>query len=293
MRVKNEVRERIVKIKILADSTCDLSEELIEKYGIIIVPLSIEMDGRSYKDGLEITPEEIYRWSDSSGKTPKTAAVGLDTAIEAMKPLDEEGMEIITFGISEEMSSTCNVFRLAGEEMKHAKVHVIDSANLSTGIGLQVLRAAELAADGKAADQIVSEIMQARSKVRASFVVDTLVYLQRGGRCSAVTALLAGALKLKPQISVVDGKMDVAKKYRGSIRAVTKKYVKDQEEDLIRADKSRVFITHSGCPEDVVEEVRAYLLSLNHFDEILVTKAGSVISSHCGPNTLGVLFYEG
>lgn len=281
------------KIKIIADSTCDLSEQLTERYGITVVPLSIEMDGRSYKDGSEITPEEIYQWSDLTGKTPKTAAVGLDTAIGAMKPWDEEGMEIIVFGISEEMSSTCNVFRLAGEEMKHAKVHVINSANLSTGIGLQVLKAAELAAEGKEAGQIVSEIMQARGRVRASFVVDTLVYLQRGGRCSAVTALLAGALKLKPQISVLDGKMGVARKYRGTVQAVTKKYVKDLEEDLKRADKSRVFITHSGSPEDVVEEVRAYLLSLNHFDEVLVTKAGSVISSHCGPNTLGVLFYEG
>lgn len=280
------------KIKIMADSTCDLTKELAEKYGITIVPLYIVMDEKSYRDGIEITPEEIYRWSDACGQTPKTAAVGLDVAEEYMKPFDEEDTDIILFGISEDMSSTCNVFRLAGQNMEHALVHVIDSMNLSTGIGLQVLRAAEMAADGKSAGEIVSAIEAAREKVRASFVVDTLVYLQRGGRCSAVTALLAGALKLKPQISVAEGKMGVAKKFRGNIETVTKKYVKDMETELKSADKKRVFITHSGCPRHVVEAVRSYLESLDYFEEIIETTAGSVISSHCGPNTLGVLFYE-
>lgn len=280
------------KIKIMADSTCDLSRELVERYDITILPLYIVMDENSYKDGIEITPEEIYRWSDGCGQTPKTAAVGMDVAAELMKPFDEEDTDIIAFGISEDMSSTCNVLRMVGEELEHAKVHVIDSMNLSTGIGLQVLRAAELAQTGKTAQEIVAAIEAERSKVRASFVVDTLVYLQRGGRCSAVTALLAGALKLKPQISVADGKMGVAKKFRGNIEVVTRKYVHELEEDLKAADPKRVFITHSGAPDTIVQSVYDYLEGLHHFEEILITQAGGVVSSHCGPNTLGVLFYE-
>ena len=131
-----------------------------------------------------------------------------------------------------------------------------------------------------------------REKVRASFVIDTLTYLYRGGRCNAMTALVAGALKLKPQISVINGKMDVTKKFRGNISVVIKKYVAELEEDLKKADETRVFITHSGCSEEIVKQVYDYLEGLHHFKEIQVTLAGSVISSHCGPNTLGVLFYE-
>ncbi|MDD3795861.1 MAG: DegV family protein, partial [Lachnospiraceae bacterium] len=186
----------------------------------------------------------------------------------------------------------CNVFRLVGKEMEHARVFVINSKNLSTGIGIQVLRAAQMARTGMDAQTIVSAIEEARKKVRASFVIDTLVYLQRGGRCNAVTALLAGALRLKPQISVVNGEMGVARKFRGNIEAVIRKYAGELENDLKAADPQRVFITHSGAPDQIVNSVYEYLQSLEHFEEILITQAGSVISSHCGPNTLGILFYE-
>lgn len=280
------------KIKIIADSTCDLGQDLAKQYDIEIVPLYIVMDETSYKDGLEITPEEIYEWSDRNGKTPKTAAVGMDVALEYLKKFDEEDTDLIVFGISEELSSTCNVFRLVGEDLEHAKVHVIDSRNLSTGIGLQVLRAAELAAGGMGAEEIVTTIEQARDKVRASFVVETLTYLQRGGRCNAVTALVASALQLKPEITVQDGKMSVAKKYRGGIESVTLKYAKDLKEQLLKADSRRVFITHSGSDQKVIDSVYSFLKELDYFEEIHITRAGGVISSHCGPKTLGILFYE-
>lgn len=279
------------KVKIIADSTCDLSDELLEKYDISVIPLYIQLDDKSYLDKLEITPAELYEWSDKNGKTPKTAAPGMDIVQKELEKYNKEETDIVYLGISEDMSTTCNVVRLVASDMGYDNCYVIDSMNLSTGIGLQVIRAAEMAAEGMGAEAIVEAISSQRDKVRASFVIDTLVYLHRGGRCSAMTAVVAGALKLKPCISVMDGKMDVTKKYRGNISATIKKYVADLEEDLRAADKKRVFITHSGCAPEIVEEVRSYLRSLNHFEEIHETLAGSVISSHCGPNTLGVLFY--
>ena len=190
-----------------------------------------------------------------------------------------------------DMSTTCNVMRLAAKELETDRIFVINSMSLSTGIGLQVLRAAEMAEAGASAEEIVETINGAREKVRASFVVDTLTYLARGGRCSSVTALLANTLKLKPRIVVKDGKMGVDKKYRGPLGKVLVKYTKDMEEELLEADETRIFITHSGCDPETVGQVRSYLESLGRFKEIIETRAGGVISSHCGPGTLGVLFY--
>ncbi|MCD2491477.1 DegV family protein [Lacrimispora sp. NSJ-141] len=278
-------------VKIIADSTCDLTEELLKKYEITIVPLCIVMDDKSYYDRTEVTPEEIFRWSEEHKTTPKTAAISMEKALEAAGPYIKDGRDVIFIGISEEMSTTCNVMRLAAAELETDRLFVIDSRSLSTGIGLQVLRAAELAKTGMPAEEIVKIIEEIKDKVRASFVVDTLTYLARGGRCTAAAALLANTLKLKPRIEVKDGKMGVEKKYRGTLEKVILKYTKDMEEDLLRADGKRIFITHSGCGRAVVEQVRTYLEGLGKFQEIIETRAGGVISSHCGPGTLGVLFF--
>ncbi len=280
-----------MNVKIVADSTCDLSADLIEKYDITIIPLCIVMGENSYFDGIETTPEEIYKWADANKTTPKTAAVTLDNAASLLKPFMDEGREIVFFGISTQMSTTCNVVRLIGEDAGYNKLHVIDSQSLSTGIGLQVLYAARLSMAGESAASIVEKVEKRRSAVSASFVIDTLTYLSRGGRCNSVTALLANTLKLKPEIVVKDGAMIVAKKYRGQLGSVLLKYVKDQEEALLAADKNCVFITHSGCSEDIVAPVKEYLESLSYFENIYVTRAGGVVSSHCGPGTLGVLYY--
>ena len=280
-----------MNVKIVADSTCDLSADLIEKYDITIIPLCIVMGENSYFDGIETTPEEIYKWADANKTTPKTAAVAIDNAASLLKPFMDEDREIVFFGISSQMSTTCNVVRLIGEEAGYDKLHVIDSQSLSTGIGLQVLYAARLSMAGESAASIVEKAEKRRSAVSASFVIDTLTYLSRGGRCNSVTALLANTLKLKPEIVVKDGAMIVAKKYRGQLGSVLLKYAKDQEEALLAADKNCVFITHSGCSDDIVEPVKEYLESLSHFENIYVTRAGGVVSSHCGPGTLGVLYY--
>ena len=208
-----------------------------------------------------------------------------------MRPYIDEGREIICFSISSEMSTSFNVIRMAAEELDaEDKVTVIDSRNLSTGIGLLVVEAAVMAADGKSREEIKTGIDELIPKVRASFVVDTLVYLYRGGRCNAVSALIGGALALHPMIVVKDGKMDASRKYRGKIGKVIKNYAKDLEEDLKNAIPDRVFITHSECDAKTVEEVRDYIASLGIFKEIIETRAGGVISSHCGSGTLGVLF---
>lgn len=279
------------QVKIWTDSTCDLTEDQIFENGITVLPLCVVMGDKSYYDGLDITPDEIYAWADANRTTPKTAAISFDKVSDALEEAKRFGDEVVYIGISEQMSTTCNVVRLAAREADYPHVRVVDSMSLSTGIGLQVLYAAELTRQGCGASEIVKRLEARMADVRASFVVDTLTYLARGGRCNAATALLGNALKLHPMIAVKNGAMGVGKKYRGTMKAVLLKYAKDLEKELLAADATRVFITHSGCDEDQIQAVKEYVESLNHFSEICITRAGGVISSHCGPGTLGVLFY--
>ncbi len=276
-------------VKILADSTCDLSPSLISRYDIGIIPLYVHLGDKEYKDGVDIQPSDLYKWSDEHNETPRTSAPGIE---DLESYLDKDGTdEYVIFTISSSMSSCYNNCVLAAQDLEMTdRVYVIDSENLSTGIGLQVIRAAELAAGGMTGAEIAAENGKIRKKVRASFVVDTLTYLHRGGRCSGVSAFLGSALRLHPRIAVVDGAMYPEKKYRGKSARFIMDYVTDMEEDLKAAVSDRVFITHSGCDRKIVDAVREYLESLGRFDEILETTAGAVISSHCGPGTLGVLF---
>lgn len=278
-------------IKIISDSTCDLTKNLLEEYDISILPLHVILGEKDLLDGVTITPDEIYEWADANKTTPKTSAPSIEDAIELIKPYVDNGDEIIYFSISKEMSTSINVINLATDELEATdRIHVIDSANLSTGVGLLVLEAATMAREGMNANDIVAKIEDLKPLVRASFVVDTLTYLHRGGRCSSVAALAGGVLKLHPKIVVEDGKMSATKKYRGKMDSVILSYAKEMEEDLKNAKTDRVFITHSGCDEAIIQSVYSYLEELNKFKEIIITRAGSVISSHCGYGTLGVLF---
>ena len=280
-------------VKIIADSTCDLSQELIKKYDITLLPLHVLLGEKDCKDGKEVNAEDIYKWADENKTTPKTAAPSPQEVIDLFESFAKDDTEIICFSISGEMSGTYSVMKLAKEEVKNEeKIYVIDSRNLSTGIGLLVLEAATMAREGKTAKEIVEYLDTIKGKVRSSFVVDTLTYLHRGGRCSGVTAMAGNMMKLHPKIIVTDGKMEVGKKYRGSISKSLLKYVRDMEDELKNAKKDRVFITHSGCEQSVVDEIYKYLEGLQVFDEILITTAGCVISSHCGPGTLGVLYIK-
>lgn len=283
-------------VRIFSDSTCDLSRELCERYDITLLPLYIILGDKDYRDGEDITPAEIFDWSDKHKTTPKTSAASVEDIAARLSPALEAGDEIVAFSISSEMSNMGNAIRLAAQSLDaEDRVHYIDSRNLSTGIGHLVIEAAELAAAGVTAANIVEGINELIPKVRASFVVDTLTYLYRGGRCSGLAAMAGSVLRLHPKIIVKDGIMGAGKKYRGKYPGIIVDYAKEMEQELLRAKPDRVFVTHTvpdGAREPV-EKVCEYLRSLGHFNEVLETKAGGVISSHCGPGTLGVLYIEG
>ncbi|MCR4611386.1 MAG: DegV family protein [Lachnospiraceae bacterium] len=278
-------------IRIISDSTCDLSDELKERFNISILPLHVLLGEKEYKDGVDITLPELFAWADENKTTPKTSAPSMEDAVNLFKPIIDAGDEIIAFSISDTMSTSGNVMRLAAAEIEaEDKVSVIDSQNLSTGIGLLVCKAAEYVEQGLSRSEVVAKIEELRPKVRASFVVDTLTYLHRGGRCSGVAAFAGSALKLHPRIAVVDGNMQPGKKYRGKYSSVVLNYVKDMEPEIKNADPTRVFITYTGVAPEVEASVKEYLEQLNIFDEICITRAGGTIASHCGYGTLGVLF---
>ena len=282
-----------MSVKIIADSTCDLSKDLLEKYDISVLPLHIVLGDKEYKDGLEISPDEIYEWSNANKEAPKTSAAAISDTIDIYSKYLKSCDEIICFSISGQMSTTVNVMRMAAEELDaEDTIHIIDSENLSTGGGLLVIEAAIMAKEGKTANEIVETMNQLKPFVRASFIVDTLTFLHRGGRCSGVAALAGGALKLHPKIVVENGGMRPDKKYRGKMNSAILSYVKDLEPQLKNAKTDRVFITHSGCEKEIIDSIYQYLEELGLFKEILITRAGGVISSHCGPGTLGVLFIE-
>jgi DegV family protein with EDD domain len=280
-------------VRILSDSTCDLSPELVERYNIEIIPLHVYLGEEEYLDGVNIKPQRIYEWSDATGSTPKTSAPSMEDVIGVFRKYIEAGDELVVFTISASMSASNNVCRLAAENLNALdRIVVIDSENLSTGIGHLVVEAAEMAAKGKGIREIETDILKLRSRVRASFVVDTLVFLHRGGRCSGLAAMLGSVLKLHPRIVVEKGAVHCDKKYRGKLERVILDYTKDLFEALKRAKPDRVFITHSGCTEAIVSKVKGILEGLSYFKEVLVTHAGCVVSAHCGPGTLGVLFIE-
>ena len=276
-------------IRISADSTCDLSPQLLEQYGIETLPLYVIYDGVEYKDGVDLTPDQLYEKVRQGGKLGSTAAINVDDYLGFFSRLRESCDTVIHFTISSEMSSCCQNARIAAQEV--GGVYVIDSRNLSTGIGMQMLRACELAQNGMAAEVIVSAVTAMADKVDATFVPDHLEYLKMGGRCSAVTALSASLLRIHPCIQVRDGKMGVGKKYTGSHEAVLMKYIKDRLSKLEEVDLSRVFITHSGMTDPtLVDKVKDAVLAIAPFEDVQVTRAGCTISNHCGPDTLGILF---
>lgn len=275
-------------VVITADSTFDFSPEMMKKYNVKSHPLTITLDGKSYRDGVDITPDEIYSFYRKNGKLPKTAAISPGEYKDFFESFTKKGYAVVHVNLSTGLSVTHNNALLAAQELED--VYPIDSKNLSTGIGLIVLRACEMRDSGMQAKAIAAELERIVPLSRASFILDTLEFLYKGGRCSGVAALGANLLKLKPCIEVVDGKMTVGKKYRGKLETVMEQYTRDKLAGRDDIDLSRVFITHSGISEEIIERVKKIITENCNFKEILITRAGCTISSHCGPNTLGVLF---
>ena len=278
-------------VKIICDSTGDLTKELQERFDITVLPLYIILDEKEYRDGIDITDREIFEWSDKNKTTPKTSAVSMEDTLNLLRPIVEAGDEAVVFTISASMSTTNNVIKMAAAELDaEDKVFAIDSANLSTGVGILAIEGAKMAKAGAAGAEIAARMEELKPLVRASFVVDTLTYLHRGGRCSSVAALAGSALKLHPRIVVKDGAMSADKKYRGKMDSVIKNYVHDLEPLYLKAKPDFALVTHSPCDQSIVDTVIDYLKSLNKFTEIIDAHAGGVICSHCGPGTLGVIF---
>jgi len=278
-------------VTIITDSTSDLSKELLEKFDIRVLPLHVSLGDMEFLDGVDITPDYLYRWSDINKATPKTSAVSISDTRTCLENVLNIAEKAIVFCISGEISSSYSVVKMVAEEMQmQDRIFVIDSRNLSTGIGQQIMEAAAMIEKGIQAEEIVKQIKEIRPYVRTSFVVDTLTYLHRGGRCSDIVALAGGVLKLHPCIFVSNGKMHVGRKYRGNIKKAIDDYIFDLETELINAKSDRIFITHSIGDDEIIETVKKQLEELHRFEEIYVTKVGSVISSHCGPGTLGISF---
>ncbi len=278
-------------VRIYADSTNDLSPDYIKEHDVRIIPLYVTLGDRTGRDGADITAGDIFKWVEENKAMPRTAAFSPVDVEEELQKVKDAGDDAVFIGISREFSSVCEVADIAVDDIDLKEhVAVIDSRNLSTGVGLVIMEAVRLRDRGAGIREIESALHEMIPRVRASFVIDTLEYLHRGGRCSSLARIFAGTLKIKPKIAVEDGRMNVARKYRGNLRAVIMKYAQDMEDELLHAESENVFITHSGVDKAIVDDVRAYLASLGHFENIIETRAGGIISCHCGPGTLGVLF---
>ena len=274
--------------KITADSTCDLGPEQLKQYGIGLMPLYVQMAGKTLRDGVDVFPEDIYAHVAAGGELATTAAVNLADYVQAFSALSRKYDFVIHVCISMDFSCCYQNASLAAAE--YPNVYVVDSRNLSTGHGLVVLEAERCAREGMAPEDIVAYLRELTDRVDASFILSRLDYMKKGGRCSSVAVLGANLLKLRPAIEVKDGKMGVCKKYRGTFEACVRSYVEDRLRGQENLDLRRVFITHSGVPEEIVETAKAAIRQYQNFEEICVTRAGCTVSSHCGPGTIGVLF---
>ena len=279
----------MANVIITADSTCDLSREQRERYGVIISPLYVRVGEDERRDGIDIDAQELFRQVESSGTLPKTAACSVDDYLALWRPYAEAGKEIVHINLSSAMSSCHQNACLAAQELKG--VYVIDSLNLSTGSGLLAVEASILAEQGKTGQEIYDILLEKRERLNVSFVLDTMEYLAKGGRCSSVAAFAAGVLRLRLCIEVKNGKMDVCKKYRGKMNAVLRQYVHERLQAAGEVETERIFITHTGNDAETVEELKQAILEEKPFAEILESNAGCTVSAHCGPKCLGILFF--
>ena len=278
------------KIILSADSTCDLGDELKEKYQVHYYPFHIILEGQDYQDNVDITPEDIFQRYYEKKVLPKTAAINVREYVEYFRPFVEQGYEVIHLNLGSALSSAHQNCMLAARELEG--VYPVDSGNLSTGIGHLVLDAGEMIKAGLEAKEIAEKMKERKGRVHSSFILDTLKFMSAGGRCSNVMALGANLLNIKPCIEVnnQDGSMDVGKKYRGSLKKVLPLYVKDKLQEYGEISRDKIFITHSGIDQEYIELVRRTIQEEMEFQNIYVTRASCTISCHCGPNTLGILF---
>ncbi|HHY32872.1 MAG TPA: DegV family protein [Firmicutes bacterium] len=278
------------RVRVITDSTSDLSPELIQKYGVTVVPYVVNFESDSFQDGVDISTPKLFEMVARRGMLPKTSAPSLGHFRRVFEEALKDSDEVVYIGISSKFSSGTPTAKLAAADLPDGKVTVIDSANLSTGIGLQVLLACELAAAGKTARDIASAVTAVIPRVRTSFIIDTLDYLRMGGRCSGVQALVGNLLRIRPVIAVVDGGMVVAGKVRGTRKKALDTLLGDFRANSSHLVPDRVFVTHTGCHEDALYLMDGIREAAPAVREVLETTAGAVVASHCGPNTIGILY---
>ena len=277
-----------MNIKILSDSTCDLPQELLEKYNITIIPLTVVKDGKDYRDGVNITPADIFNHVANGGDLCSTAAINVGEYTEWFSKYAPVYDGVIHINLSAEFSSCHQNACLAAAEFDN--IRVIDSRNLSTGQGLVVLKACELASTCTDLDEIAQKLRDFTENIEASFLLDRLEYMVKGGRCSAAAALGANLLNLKPCIEVKNGKMAVVKKYRGNYAKCLTSYVKDRLANREDLDPGTLFVTRTQISDDCLDAVKDAVTQYGKFDNTYWSVAGCSISCHCGPGTLGVLY---
>ena len=275
-------------IKITADSTCDLSPYLLEKLEISLMPLHVLIDEEDFRDGVDITPKEIFQYVGEQGKSCSTAAVNTFEYENFFKEHASNYDAVIHICLGVDFSSCYQNAKIAAKNFEN--VYVVNSNNLSTGSGHVVYEAALLSKSGITPEEICSKLEAMIPRVDASFVIDKMDYLRKGGRCSGIEAFGATLLKIKPSIEVIDGKMKVGKKYRGNFDRCLENYIKDRLQNSENIDKSRIFITHSHCSPETIGKVKEVVEQYVTFEEVVETTAGCTISTHCGPNTLGILY---
>ena len=277
-------------IKITCDSTCDLSPELCERYHISVIPMCVALGERICRDGVDVKPEELFAYVKETGKLPATSAISMGEYVDFFRPFVEEGYEVVHINLSSELSSSHQNACLAAQELE--KVYVVDSRSLSTGSGHLVILAAELASAGYDGAYIAKALDEMKGNLDVSFVLQTLDYLHKGGRCSGIARFGANMLKLRPEIVMNNGTLHVGKMYRGSMEKTILDYVRGRLGNEKEVNYDRIFVTHSGVPREIVDKVIALVKELRPFEEVIETVAGSTISCHCGPNCLGVLFFR-
>ena len=275
-------------ICITSDSTCDLGH-LVQERDIKILPLQVNLGADSYFDGVDITPADIFAFVAETRRLPKTAAPSIGDYEEFFTEHLKNYDEIIHFNISAKSSGSHNMAKQAAAEFG-GKVHVVDSMALSSGQGLLVMKACDMRDEGKTAKEIVEAAEEIRTHINTSFVPDSLDYLHKGGRVSGMVKLAAAAFRIHPMIMMDEGQLVPGKKYKGKMTVLIKQYIEDLKEKYPSYDKTRCFITHSSAEQDLVDAAKAKVAELFDFDEVIETVAGSIITSHCGKGTLGVLF---
>lgn len=277
-----------MNIKITADSTCDLSEELVKENNVEIFPLYIVKGGVPYKDKLEITTDDIFKHYEQTKELCSTSAVPEYDYEMRFKELSNEYDAVIHLAMSSDLSASCQNAKIAAQNFDN--VYVIDSQNLTTGHGFMVLKAAQMASEGESVENIIDAVEKMKPKIEASFLVDTLEYLAKGGRCSSIAALGANLLHLKPCIDVSDGKMSVSKKYKGNMEKCLHEYVLQRLSGCDDLDTNRIFVTYPNYIKENVDTVIEAIKSCADFDNITQTVASGTVASHCGPGTLGIIF---